>query len=309
MSMQSLRLVCKALRSPRVRDFTKSVLKRGYTESFSVSEQKVNSLIESAFVQLTSGQESKISVSHLLCDAKYCNAHIYKLGNNNFWFNKSYSRYKNGTKDHSDIGYILPYIEGKKILDFGSGSGFFASLVAQQGYQVWGIDRLSPSEQTAGRFFFHRMRTPTDISCGGNKFHTVISRSVLHHIQPRQRLKVLHSLSMCTKQRLLIKEEVYGQGFRGFSQSSRGHSRELLTMYSTLTTQEQLLFLALMDFYGNVVAQGLTQMSMPFSFLQLDQWETLLRKFQFRILKKIPVIFQKGSAHNSAHVWLICEKY
>lgn len=79
------------------------------------------------------------SVSDLRDLAKSYHNRIRKLKSNNKEFDDAYKDYKSA-KVEEEVKIISPYISGKKVLDYGCGSGHFTMLLSNLGYDIKGAD-------------------------------------------------------------------------------------------------------------------------------------------------------------------------
>ena len=59
-----------------------------------------------------------------------------------FWFNQIYHQYKTQTKPETDFQQLQKLIPGKRVLDYGCGSGYLAARLAKGGYKVFTADVL-----------------------------------------------------------------------------------------------------------------------------------------------------------------------
>ncbi len=301
--MQKLSLVCKALQKKHlVRLFT-LVLHSSYSSHFKSNTNEILFLVDDVIAQLVISQKRIRSISKLKEAGKYS---FLKYQNAIIDFNRTYLKYRRQTKAQYEYIQIRKYLAGKRILDFGSGDGAFAQYLAKQGFDVWGTDVQDYRSSNTNDYHFFLTASKKRSKNSLRKFDTTIVKSVFHHIEKDKLERYLNQIYKETNDRLLIKEDIIVEK----------EMKELLhkklngvfsELYSRLTTEEQLEFLALMDYFGNCVVQGLWFINLPFNFNKISYWKRILSKHKFTIKKVVPVFFDLNMLHPGPHIWLVCD--
>ena len=304
--MQTLSLVCQALRNKRVVDFISTVLIRSYQYRFADHYNDVIDLIERSLHLLVESQENKLSISGLQKAGRQCNQGIFKTHDRSEWFEKSYLDYRSNLKTRYEYSTIQKYLLPGTVLDFGSGDGYFAEFLTNIGFSVWGTDIRDYRSPHSVDFNFSLMRTPLDLDSVPAQFDNTIVKSVLHHVDSKYIDQDITLLRKKTLKRLIIKEEMLSVGENNIH-TIDSPNESFMSTYRKLSREDQLHYLALMDFFGNYVVQGLFFINLPFNFHALSQWETVLNKHGLSVIDTIPKMFDVEMFHPGPHVWLICD--
>jgi SAM-dependent methyltransferase len=303
LSMQKLTLVCKALRNKQVVRLFTRVIHASYSLHFRSSTQGTLTLVDDVIAQLVFSQEKVMSISKLKEAGKIG---FLKYQNSKNDFKRSYLKYRRQNKVRYEYAQIQKYLVGKKILDFGSGDGAFAQYLAKQGFDVWGTDVKDYRGNNRNNYHFYI----TDLNIQSKqsllKFDTTIVKSVFHHIEKEKLEHTLQQIYIETNVRLLIKEDIIVDK-ENRALLPKGPNGVLSELYLRLRTEEQFEFLALMDYFGNCVVQGLSFINLPFNFNKIGEWKKILAKHKFTIKKVLPVFFDLSMLHPGPHVWLVCE--
>ncbi|MGH9546753.1 MAG: class I SAM-dependent methyltransferase [Terriglobales bacterium] len=303
----ALRTVAGALRSPTVVDFVKSSVKAGYQEFFSAYRVEVCAMVDHTFDRLWRSQSDGADPDRLVETTSALLQDTFRKSDPSFWFNRIYHQYKTQIKPESDFERLQDLLPGKRVLDYGCGSGYLAARLAKGGYQVLTTDVLDYRYPEARHLPFVRMASATDISYPDDSVDVALVLAVLHHIDPKDLPGVLQRLGEISKF-ALIKEDTYGlpdqiEGLR----ESLG-TQPLLRTFAGMTLDLQRQVLVLIDFFANAIAQGIPEMNMPFEFKTVTEWERVLLESGFRVNKSLVVGFEPGRMHKSCHVWLVCER-
>jgi SAM-dependent methyltransferase len=304
---QALRTVADALRNPAVVEFVSATTKAGYREFFDAANDQVCAMVDSTFERLAHSQQGGINAGKLvevtseLLERTFCKA------DPSFWFNQVYHRYKTQTKPETDFQHLQKLLPGKRVLDYGCGSGYLASRLAKGGYEVFTADVLDYRYEEARRLPFVQMTSPTDIPYADDGVDVALVQAVLHHINPDDLPRVLRRLGKVARY-ALIKEDSYGVPERMEGLSEKLKSQPLLRWFVAMPLAVQHQVLVLIDFFSNAVAQGLPEMNMPFEFKTVTEWQQVLPDNGFIINKTILAGFEPGRMHMSCHIWLLCER-
>ena len=303
----ALRTVAGALRSPAVVAFVRASVKTGYCEFFGAHNHEVCGMVDGAFDTLSRSQGDGVDPERLVQATSMLLADTFKKSDPSFWFNRIYHQYKTQTKPEADFQRLQRLLPGKRVLDYGCGSGYLDARLAKGGYEVFTTDVLDYRYAEARHLPFVRMASATDISYPDDSVEVALVLAVLHHIDPGDLPGVIRRLGKIARY-ALIKEDTYGLpgGVEGLEEGLA--TQPLLRTFVGMTLAGQQQVLALIDFYANAIAQGLPEMNMPFEFKTLPQWQQVLPHNGFRVTRSLVTGFEHGLMHKSCHVWLVCER-
>jgi len=296
-------LIYKALKDKDVVSFVRESLLASYTSFFPLYEKEVKIKLKLAFSLLEKSVEKK----QLLSAIHKIHEEIFENKKKNSWFSVLYRNYKMQTRSKVDYRYVAKYIRGK-VLDFGSNGGYYALELKRQGFDVYTTDVLDCRDESAKILPFIKMHRPNEIPAAFNKFDTTIIKTVLHHIEDKNLLPILGHLRGISK-RLVIKEDIFNVTSDDFLENNLLEKDQFLSDYIRLGKDKQYLALVLADFFGNVLAHGISDMELPFNFKTLNEWKTLLSSVGFRTTKVIWYGFDTTTKlHQNLQAWLICER-
>jgi SAM-dependent methyltransferase len=304
---QSLRAVAVTLRNPAVVEFVRASVKAGYCEFFDTANNRVCQMVDGAFEQLADSQRDGVDPTKLVRVTSNLLEHTFRKADSTFWFNRVYYQYKTQAKPETDFQQLQKLLPGKKVLDYGCGSGYLAARLAKGGYQVFTADVLDYRYEEAQRLPFVRMASPTDIPYADDSADVALVQAVLHHINPNDLPLVLRRLGQIAKY-VLIKEDTYGlsEHLEGLTETIK--TQPLLRTFIAMPLAVQHQVLVLIDFFSNAIAQGLPEMNMPFEFKTITEWHRALINNGFKVNKTVLAGFEPGRMHMSCHVWLLCER-
>jgi SAM-dependent methyltransferase len=302
---RSLLTVGGALRNQRVVDFVSTSVKAGYREFFGASNDEVCGMVERSFDRLAESQRDGIDAGGLVQVTSALLDDTFRKSDPSFWFNRIYHQYKTQIKPEADFKRLQKLLPGNSVLDYGCGSGYLAARLAKGGYTVFTTDVLDYRYQEARYLPFVQMASATDISYPDDSVDVAVVLAVLHHINSNDLSRVLQELRRVARF-ALIKEDTYGlpDHVEGLQESLR--TQPLLRVFTAMTTEVQQQVLALIDFFANAIAQGISEMNMPFEFKTTAEWERILLKNGFRVNRTLVAGFEPGLMHKSCHVWLVC---
>jgi SAM-dependent methyltransferase len=306
MQSRALHDVSVTLRSPAVVEFVRTSIKAGYGEFFGEMNNQVGQMVDSSFEQLASSQTNGVNPEELVKVTRTLLEQTFKKSDPTFWFNRIYHQYKTQAKPETDFQQLQKLLPGKRVLDYGCGSGYLAARLAKGGYQVFTADVLDYRYEEARRLPFVQMASPTDIPYADGSADVALAQAVLHHIDPNDLPLVLQRLGKIARH-LLIKEDTYGlpDHLEGLTETLK--AQPLLRTFVTMPLAIQHQVLVLIDFFSNAIAQGLPEMNMPFEFKTVTQWQQVLHDNGFKVNKIVLAGFEPGRMHMSCHVWLLCE--
>jgi len=304
---QALRTVADALQNQTVVEFVCATVKAGYREFYGAESDRVCGMVEKSFEELAASQQNGINTENLVAVTSALLEHTFRKADSSFWFNRIYHQYKTQTKPETDFRQLQKLLPGKKVLDYGCGSGYLAARLARGGYDVFTTDVLDYRYDEAKPLPFVQMASATDIPYPDNSVDVALVQAVLHHINPDDLAVVIRRLRRIARY-ALIKEDTYGvpNQLEGFEE--RLAAQPLLAHFVSLPRDAQHQVLVLIDFFSNAIAQGLPEMNMPFEFKTVPEWKEVLLSNGFRVTQTVLAGFEPGRMHKSCHVWLVCER-
>lgn len=283
----------------RIRAFAQNTITKGYLEEVPAAEQAIRELVNCIFDRLLAHAHSEESFARALAGV---NTEILHQQNRNFWFNALYADYRQRLKPQRRIQRMDGWLTGKRILDFGCGDGMTSLVLAQHGYDPTLADVMDYRNPAARAFDFVRMENPRMIPYADKKFDSAILFSVLHHIAPENLNAVLAELRRVSHH-IFLEEDCYGvsEHVNGFAQVLNGD--EHFCRFHSLAQDDQLRYLMFIDFWGNVITQGLDEINLPFEFKTPEEWIALFQQQGFTVRRVLVRGFQRGNWSKSCHVW------
>ena len=299
--------VCRALRNQQVVDFVRASVKAGYDELFPTMLEQVDRIVDEAFGRLALSQRDAADPPKLVEVTAALLEDTFRKRDSSHWFNAAYHRYKTRTKPDLDFQQLKHLTPGKRVLDYGCGSGCLAARLARGGYTVLTTDVLDYRYAEAKHLPFVRMSSATDIRYADDSIDTALLKAVLHHIDPGDLPLVIQRLGRIARH-LLIQEDTYDVPADLDGLAEAVSAQPLLRAFAGMSREEQYQALVLIDFFANAIAQGIPEMNMPFGFKTVGEWKGVLGSLGFTVTRTLLVGFEPGRVHKSCHVWLLCER-
>ncbi len=294
-----------ALQNEVATTFVKDTLLQSYTYFFPLNEKEIKQKLNKAFSLLIEAGKTE-DLGLFTSAIRKIHKEIFFNQDKEYWFSLLYRNYKVSTRSKVDFEIIAPLIKGK-VLDFGSNGGYYALELTRNGFDVHTTDVLDCRDGSAKHIPFVQMKKPDVVPFTKNSFDTTIVKTVFHHINDDDLISVLRSLHSISK-RVLIKEDIYGVTEDDFLQESILSTDPFLKRYIEIGSKNQFDALVLVDFFGNIIAHGIDNMSLPFNFKTLSEWKILLSSVGFKITKIQWYGFEKTKLHQNLQVWIMCER-
>jgi SAM-dependent methyltransferase len=304
---ESLLSVCAALCDEAAVALVRAAVKAGYHEFFPDALEQIDGMLDGAFDRLGHSQQPAIDPTSLVAVTDDLIQRTFRKRDSAFWFNQTYHHYKTQLKPETDFQQLSRLISGRRVLDYGCGSGYLAARLARAGYELFTTDVLDYRYAEARHLPFVRMAAPTELPYPAGSMDSALVQAVLHHIDPHDLALVIQHLALIATQ-VLIKEDTYGlpRDLPGVAEALA--AQPLLRAFDALSLEAQVRALVLIDYFANVVAQGLPEMNMPFAFKSVTGWQTVLGANGLRVSRTRVVGFEPGRMHQSCHVWFECER-
>ena len=291
--------LCKIIRDVDAINFVKKIIISNYKQFFKEDQSEIL-LIDKTFKLLADSQANGISISNLKQSIDFTFKNIYSSENMPNIF-KKYNQYKSLLKPKYYYSLIKKDIIGKNILDFGTGKGHMYKFLFNNGFNSISADVIDYREIDDINIPFIKVNGTNDISSKIPSHDTSLLITVLHHISEEHVINSLKKLSKISK-RLIIIEDVWDSSY--ISEQKKTKNIEEFLKLSETAKEDSI---KLMDFYGNVVTQGLTNMNLPFQFKSIKEWKEILHKSGFSI-KSIEFIgLPKVSFHGFFQVKIVCD--
>jgi len=300
-------MICTALGSQQAVDFVHTAVRTGYAEYFRTAMERVDGMLDESFGKLALSQSGGANPGKLLEATSFILKNTFNKGDTSFWFNQAYHEYKTHIKPETDFQQLKQLISGRRVLDYGCGSGYLAVRLERGGFDVFTTDVLDYRYEEAKHLPFIRMSSPRDVQYPDNSVDTALVQAVLHHIEPNDLPVVIQRLGKIAKH-LLIKEDTYDLPPDLDGRDRLLAAQPLLRAFVGLPRDAQFQVLILIDFFANAIAQGIPEMNMPFEFKTIDEWRQILTSNGFSVNRTQVLGFEAGRMHKSCHVWLLCER-
>ena len=296
----------KALRNEKVVSFVKFILKSSYHDFFPDKEKEVEEMIDEVFSKLVASQKDGINEEKLEEVAFEIYQTVFRAGDLGFWFNSRYRKYKSSSKPKAELSVIKKHILGKKILDFGSGLGYLSLFLDKEGFKIISTDVLDNRHKEVSHIEFRRMADSSHIPCLDDNIDTVIIKTVFHHINNSDILKIVSDLGRIAK-RVLVVEDIYDAN-QDLVYSKLGRNKKLDNFFA-LSKKERLQSCILIDYYGNSIAQGIMEMNFPFTFKTVGQWSEIMQNNGFAKSKTKWLGFSNYNLHGFFQSLMVFDRY
>ncbi len=285
--------------------FVRALTTESYQAYFHGHEREVGEMVGRAWDLLADDANS--GGEHLGRATETIGREIFRIGDPTFWFNVLYKTYKTDVRPRKDFSRLRQYIRGTRVLDFGSGGGYLALRMSENGYQVSTTDVIDYRVDTARHLPFVAMASATDVPYPDNAFDTAIVKAVLHHVDEAVLARVITELHRVSK-RLIIEEDTFDVPAEMPGVALLLESQPNLRRFTGLSQADQLRSLMLIDYFANAIAQGIAHMNFPFQFKTITQWRQVLADHGMALAAVELLGFQEGNVNKSCHVWLITDR-
>lgn len=295
-TLQKFQAICQ---TDDILEFSKTIFLESYTDRLPHHTPLIKELLDTIFTTI---RESRTNSTHFQTQINWLNQEVFKNQDSSFWFNQAYQEYKTVTKLNHRVSELNPLLQGKRVLDFGCGSGLTGLALSQHGYDVYLADEIDYRHPRTRHLPFCGTAGEGLTSFADSFFDATIIMGVLHHIENEQVKQVLGELRRISK-RLIIEEDIYFLPGRLHNFPDQLPHDTQLHRFVNLPSEIQKGYLEFLDYYANIIVQGIWPMNMPFAFKTIDEWLPIFAEQQLQTEKIIAKGFQKLYLHRSAHVW------
>lgn len=281
-------------------NFTLSVLERSYKSHFPDYSGDVRSTLEDARKYLLAAANG----CELYQAAEEVHERFFTSEGEGSWFSEGYSAYKSQRKPAQDFYNFADAISGSTVLDFGSGRGHLAALIARAGFDCYTTDVMDYRGAEAAHLPFRQMASPADVPYADDAFDSAIVKTVLHHVDEPDLIPLLINLRRVAR-RLIIEEDTYA-----VPAAPQGVAAEQveLTEFNKLDERDQFQALVLIDFFGNAVAQGLVDMNFGWQFKRVSEWQSIFNSLGLRVVDTEVAGFRPGNIHKACQVRFVVDR-
>lgn len=291
------------LGNPRVRPFAERMLTASYVECVPGHEEAMREIMARSFDLLTAARgddrQFRTAAATVVGD-------LFHKSDPDFWFNRVYKHYKRAIKPERRLAILRGLLRGERVLDLGCGDGLTSLALSRHGYQVLLTDVLDYRDETARALPFAAMADPAAIPYPDQSADSAIVMAVLHHVEPEQLMTLLGELRRVCR-RVVVEEDCYGVPADLPGLADVLEQDAFLREFVDLAPEDQLRFLMFVDYFANVIAQGLGQMDMPFGFRTVPEWWVGFAACGFRVEQTLLLGFQRGNFNRSCHVWFVLD--
>ena len=300
----------EALQDPAAVAFVETCLATSYARYCVGHVDIVRGMVAEVFHCLTAAARQPET---LLDEAQRLALTLFQKDDPIYWFTAAYNRYKTGVRQAHDYQNLQRMLTGRRILDFGCGSGLTAVRLEQGGYDVVTADVLDYRAPAARHLPFAPLHSPTALPFADGAFDAVVSLSVIHHIDGDKIPAILAELARVARQVVLV-EDVYGveqaardlAGCTPDTPFNGSAADDVLRQYMALNRRQQFLALVLLDFIPNIVVLGIADMNMPYQFKTVGEWGRLLNASGLHVVHVHLCGFESYRMHPSCRAWLPC---
>jgi SAM-dependent methyltransferase len=281
-------------------NFSASLLENSYKSCFPDYVSDVPVLLDRAWGRLLDARDG----FELYEACGEVHRHLFKTEDPESWFGRGYSTYKSRSKPMQDFKNLAKAIKGKRVLDFGTGRGHLAVLIARAGFDCHTADVMDFRGPDAQALPFRQITSPSDVPYADDMFDSAIVKTVLHHVNAPDLTPLLMNLRRVA-QRLIIEEDTYAVPVESLGPLVK---QAEIDKFHKLDDRDQFRVLTIIDLFGNAVAQGLVDMNFGCQFKRVSEWHSLFRSLGFHVSETQILGFQPGAIHQSCQVRFVVDR-
>lgn len=275
--------------------FVKKFFKKNYKNFFYQNKQASVQLVDTTFKLLTKASQQKNNLIAFNQAVEEIIINVFKHNDKNFWYKQRYNYYKSVVKPASFLQIIEPKLNGKKILDFGTGKGYFAELLSLRDYQVSATDVIDQLSEDVTDIEFRLMPNNVMIPFDQREFDTAVVNTVFHHIEENDIKLIFGELSRVAKSLIVIEDNCF---IKDLILDNNHHQTDLKHEFLVkLSEPQRLSACKIVDYYGNALAQGLYYIDFPFNFKSSAEWQKLAKQAGFTLTDQYTLNLSPKSLH------------
>lgn len=209
------------------------------------------------------------------------------------------------------INKIVNLKKFKTIVDFGCGTNELGKNIAKdKSKKVIGMDVINYSEKFEQKNLrYIKMKNPNQIPV--KKFDLLILNGVIHHIDLEHLDKFLNNLSqkMTQKSRVLLFEDSWtNDKFHVDKDLDKKNNIKFMNIQKKFSDFEIVKIYSFFDWIGNILTRNLLNISMPYNFNSLKDWEKIFARSGMVLEKKLNIGFFKNTLHRQGYVIMLFKK-
>ncbi len=289
--------------------FLRRILKRNYARFFIDHQEEAEQLVDSIFDLLQEAANAEDGVLEVFNDSteKIINEFFHNHDPNH-WYTQGYQHYKSVVKPKTFLNILEPYLVGPRILDFGTGKGHLAKLLISKGYEVGLTDVIDQLPSDMNNLDFRLMPDEATIPFENDQFDTVIVKTVLHHIEKKNINHIFSELKRVAKRLVIVEDLPFTDEYISKSMINEDIKDELIKEFLYgLTHEQRLIICKIMDYFGNVLAQGLYYINFPFNFHTTKGWMELGGEVGLSLIDTASIAFIDAGLHTFFQTILVFE--
>lgn len=299
----------QGFKDDRAVDFLRRILKRNYARYFTDHKEEAEQLVDDIFDILQEAVNVEDNALVVFNDStdKIIN-HLFHNHDSDHWYTQGYKYYKSVVKPKTFLNILEPYLVGPRILDFGTGKGHLAKLLISKDYEVGLTDVIDQLPNDCDNLDFRLMQDALNIPFENDQFDTVIVKTVLHHIEKENMNSIFSELKRVAKRLVIVEDLPFADDYIAKEINDGRIKDELIKEFLYELSQEQRLIICkIMDYFGNVLAQGLYYLNFPFNFHTKKGWGKLGKEAGLSIIDTASIAFQEVGLHTFFQTILVFE--
>jgi 2-polyprenyl-3-methyl-5-hydroxy-6-metoxy-1,4-benzoquinol methylase len=203
---------------------------------------------------------------------------------------------------------VQPYLNGKPILDVGTGNSTVAVEIHNSGHRINTMDvtdnrceEARQKEKEGLSFSVHSCDEHLRYKPGS--YGTVMTMAVLHHCD--EPLRLLDDAVNTSNSRLIIYESTFGANGKSAQQLIKSNP-EVYEEYFSLDREQQKMYCIFLDWFLNKI-EYLNDAHIPCNFTSPDRWEEIFREKGLEVRERKLLGFDNPGI-SEFHVLYVLEK-
>lgn len=223
------------------------------------------------------------------------------------WFGKVYSDYKLSVKAARRFENLRPMVTGERILDFGCGDGLLSYVFFRHGFKPLLTDVLDYRASVSRDLPFEVMPNSRSLPFAKDAADTALVMAVLHHVELSDLGNIIDEFYRVSR-RVIVEEDTCGLPPDLPSLKEALKTDQFLREYLRFRLDDQYRIMMFVDYFANIITQGIAEMDMPFNFRTVPEWIALFEQHGFRTAQVRVMGFQPKFFNRSCHVWFVFDR-